>query len=473
MTQEDSRFAEDSAQPGVGQPSVVRMPPYAKESEQSVLGGLMLDNLAWERVGDLVQEGDFYLPQHRVLYRTISTMIDKGQPADVITVQEELERNGELDEAGGAPYLGSLVANAMSAVLVRQYAAIVRERSIFRRLAEAGIEITESAYNPQGCSAADLLDNAERQIFQIAEQNQRTQQGFTDMPQLVNELAQHIEMLANRDDADGITGTATGFIDLDRMTAGLQNGDLIIVAGRPSMGKTAFAMNIAENVALQSKKAVAVFSMEMGAAQLGMRLLGSIGRLDQQVLRTGRLRESEWGKFADATRKLSNAPIFIDDTPALNAHELRARARRLARQCAKDSPLGLIVIDYLQLMTGGGRYGDNRASELSEVSRSLKALARELDVPVIALSQLSRKCEDRTDKRPMMSDLRESGAIEQDADLIVFMYRDVYYNENTEYKDAAEAIISKHRNGPTGKIWLQFLSQYARFENSAMKFEET
>ncbi|MBR0129245.1 MAG: replicative DNA helicase, partial [Neisseriaceae bacterium] len=381
-----------------------------------------------------------------------------------ITVQDDLRSNEKLDEIGGLPYLVSINQNTPSAANIRRYAEIVRERSLLRQLAEAGTEIANTAYQPQGKDAQNILDEAEQAIFRIAENSQRARQGFVDMPPLLLKLTERIHKLYEKD-SNEITGLPTGFIDLDKKTAGLQAGDLIIVAGRPSMGKTAFAMNIAENAAIQSNIPIAVFSMEMSSEQLAMRMLSSVGRIDQHVLRTGRLQDEHWEKLGRATTQLADAPIFIDETPALTVLEIRTRCRRLARQ--HNGQLGLVVIDYLQLMSGSGR-SDNRTMELGEISRSLKALAKELNVPVIALSQLSRAVEQRTDKRPMMSDLRESGAIEQDADLIIFMYRDEYYNkEKPENKGMAEAIIGKHRNGPTGKVDLVFIGQYAHFDNAA------
>ena len=443
----------------------VSLPPHSVEAEQSVLGGLLLENSAYDRIADILTEEDFYRQEHRYVFRAIARLIELSRPADVVTVQEQLQQQDELSAVGGLPYLISLAQNTPSAANIRRYAEIVRERSVRRQLAKVGTEIAEMARNPQGREASQLLDEAENQVFQIAESNSRGQQGFLKMPNLLKEVVERIDMLYSRDNPDEVTGTSTGFIDLDKRTSGLQVGDLIIVAGRPSMGKTAFSMNIAEHVAVNEHLPVAVFSMEMGGTQLVMRMLGSVGRLDQHVLRTGQLGDEHWNKLNEAVVKLSDAPMYIDETPGLTALELRARARRLARQYG--GKLGLIVIDYLQLMSGSGR-GDNRASELGEISRSLKGLAKELSVPVIALSQLSRSVEQRTDKRPMMSDLRESGAIEQDADIIIFMYRDEYYNPDTQFKGLAEAIIAKHRNGPTGKVHLTFLGQCAKFDNAAV-----
>ncbi len=445
--------------------AAIRTPPHSIEAEQSVLGGLLLDNSAWEKVADLLTDSDFYRHDHRIIFRHIARLVDIARPADVVTVSESLDKNAELASIGGLAYLASLAQNTPSAANIRRYAEIVRERSVMRALAQVGTEIAESAYNPQGRDAAQLLDEAEGKVFQIAESTAKSKQGFLEMPALLKEVVERIDMLYSRDNPDEVTGVPTGFHDLDARTSGLQPGDLIIVAGRPSMGKTAFSMNIAENVAIETGLPVAVFSMEMGGAQLVMRMLGSVGRLDQHILRTGKLGDEDWQKLTYAIGKLSDAPMYIDETPALTALELRARARRLARQ--HGGKLGLIVIGYLQLMSGSGR-NDNRTAELGEISRGLKGLAKELQVPVIALSQLSRAVEQRTDKRPMMSDLRESGAIEQDADLIIFMYREAYYKpDEIDLKNQAEAIIGKHRNGPTGRVRLAFIGQYAKFDNAA------
>lgn len=443
----------------------LRVPPHSLEAEQSVLGGLLLENSAWERIADVVTDVDFYRQEHRLVFKAIAKLVELGRPADVVTVQTELEQSDDLNSVGGLTYLANLVQHTPSAANIRRYAEIVRERSILRQLAQVGTEIADSAYSPLGKDASEVLDEAENKVFQIAESSARSKQGFLEMPKLLKEVVERIDLLYSRDNPDDVTGIPTGFIDLDAKTSGLQGGDLIIVAGRPSMGKTAFSMNMAEHVAVVCKLPVAVFSMEMGGTQLVMRMLGSVGRLDQHVLRTGRLQDEHWSRLNQAVVQLSDAPMFIDETPALTALELRARARRLARQFG--GKLGLIVIDYMQLMSGSGR-NDNRASELGEISRSLKSLAKELSVPVVALSQLSRTVEQRTDKRPMMSDLRESGAIEQDADLILFMYRDEYYNPETAQKGLAEAIIGKHRNGPTGKVYLTFLGQFAKFESAAV-----
>jgi len=441
----------------------IKLPPHSVEAEQSVLGGLLLENSAWERIGDLISEDDFYRYDHRLIYRHIVKLLEANKPADVVTVSESLENSAELNTVGGLAYIGALAQNTPSAANIRRYAEIVRDRSIMRHLVEVGTGIADSAYNPSGRSASDLLDEAEGKVFHIAEMGSRGKQGFSEIQPLLTQVVERIDMLFQRDSSSDVTGIPTGYTDLDRMTSGLQPGDLIIVAGRPSMGKTAFSLNIAENVALDTKLPVAVFSMEMAGTQLVMRMMGSVGKLDQHRVRTGRLQDEDWQRLTYAVGKLNDAPMYIDESAALTALELRARARRLHRQCGK---LGLIVIDYLQLMSGSGG-GENRATEISEISRSLKALAKELDVPVIALSQLNRSLEQRPNKRPVMSDLRESGAIEQDADVILFIYRDEVYNPETPEKGVAEIIIGKQRNGPIGTVRLAFLGEYTRFENLA------
>ena len=441
----------------------LRVPPHSIEAEQSVLGGLLLDNEALDRVTDLISESDFYRSEHKLIFQQMSRLLERGKPADVITVSEAIEQAGLSDETGGLAYLGELAANTPSAANIRRYAEIVRERAVLRHLVVAGDEIATDALNPLGRDAKELLDTAEQKVFAIAEMGAKTQQGFVHINPLLTQVVERIQELHDRDDPSEITGVPTGFADLDRMTSGLQPGDLIIIAGRPSMGKTAMALNIAEYVAVDVGLPVAVFSMEMGGTQLAMRLLASIGRLDSHRVRTGRLTDDEWSRLTYALGKLHEAPMHIDETGGMNPTDLRGRARRLKRQVGK---LGLIVIDYIQLM-GTTRQGENRATEVSEISRSLKALARELEVPIIALSQLSRKVEERTDKRPMMSDLHESGAIEQDADVILMMYREDYYKPDTPDKGMAEVIIGKQRNGPTGTVNLAFLGEYTRFENLA------
>ena len=444
----------------------LKVPPHSLEAEQSVLGGLLLDNSAADKVGDILAGEDFYNDAHRSVFAAIMNLIADNKPADVVTVAEALGSLKTLDYVGGMAYLGALVENVPTAANIRRYAEIVRERSILRRLAAAGGEIADTAYNPLGRSVREILDQAETRVFEIAEHGARGQQGFQELRPLLTQVVERIELLFARENPSDVTGVPTGFTDLDRLTSGLQEGDLIVVAGRPSMGKTALALNIAEHIALSTKVKlpVAVFSMEMGATQLAMRLIGSVGRLDQHKIRTGQLSPDDWERLSDALGRLSDAAIHIDETAALNALELRARARRLARQYG--GKLGAIVVDYLQLMQAVAQ-GENRATEISEISRSLKALAKELRVPVIALSQLNRSLEQRPNKRPIMSDLRESGAIEQDSDLILFIYRDEVYNEDTQDKGVAEIIVGKQRNGPIGTVKLAFLGQYTRFENLA------
>ncbi len=444
--------------------SAIKLPPHSVEAEQSVLGGLLLENHAWERVADLINEQDFYRADHRAIWRQIVRLIDENKPADVVTVAESLESHNQLDNVGGLAYLAALAQNTPSAANIRRYAEIVRERAVLRKLAEVGGEIADSAYNTGGRSAGQILDEAEAKVFEIKEAGAKSSQGFLSMQPLLMEVVTRIDELYNRENPNDVTGVPTGFTDLDSKTSGLQPGDLIIVAGRPSMGKTAFSLNIAENVALDSNMSVAVFSMEMGATQLVMRMLGSVGRLDQHKLRTGRIGEDDWPRLTHALGRLNETPFFIDESPGLTAMEVRARARRLARQCKEDRPLGLIVLDYIQLMSGSGN-GENRATEISDISRSLKSLAKELHVPVIALSQLNRSLEQRPNKRPIMSDLRESGAIEQDADVILFIYRDEVYNPDSEDKGTAEIIIGKQRNGPIGTVRLTFLGEFTRFES--------
>ncbi len=441
----------------------LKLPPNSVEAEQSVLGGLLLENEALDRIADILSQADFYRHDHRLIYTHIAKLIEQNRPADIVTVAESLENSAELSSVGGIAYLGALAQNTPTAANIRRYAEIVRERSIMRKLVEVGSGIAESAYNPQGRDAQQLLDEAEAKIFQIAESGNRGSQGFVNIQTLLPQVADRIDFLYQRENQGSVTGVPTGFDDLDEKTSGFQPGDLIIVAGRPSMGKTAFSLNIAENVALDTKKAVAVFSMEMGATQLATRMIGSVGRLDQHRMRNGNLEDEDWARLTTALGKLNDAPIFIDEGAGLSSFDVRARARRLHRQ---TGGLGLIVVDYLQLMAGtSGRASENRATEISEISRSLKSLAKELEVPVVALSQLNRSVEQRPDKRPVMSDLRESGAIEQDADLILFIYRDEVYNPDSEDKGTAEIIIAKQRNGPIGRVRLTFLGQHTRFEN--------
>jgi len=458
--------AQHAARQEVQDPQLValKLPPHSVEAEQSLLGALLIDNQAFDRVADTVAGEDFYRDDHRRIWRHIAKLIEASRPADVVTVSESIEASEDKDKTGGAAYLAALAQNTPSALNIRRYAELVRERAIQRRLAQVATEIAENALAPTGKDVGQLLDEAESKIFQIAESGARKDQGLVGISPVLAKVFERIDHLHSQDNPSDITGVPTGFVELDRMTAGLQPGDLVIVAGRPSMGKTAFALNIAEHVALHPtvRLPVAVFSMEMSSSQLAMRMLSSMAKLDQSRLRTGRLNDEEWGRLTDEIGRLNEAQIHVDETAALNALELRARARRMKREYGK---LGLVVVDYLQLMSASSQ-GENRATEISEISRSLKALAKELDVPVIALSQLSRAVEQRNDRRPMMSDLRESGAIEQDADVILFIYREeVYSPDKEEAKGRAEVIIGKQRNGPIGRVDLTFLGRYTRFAN--------
>ena len=458
----DLDFVDDYRQDG--QIARLRTPPHSLEAESSVLGGLLLDNEAFDRLSDVLVSDDFYRLEHRLIYGAISTLIGQGKPADVITVHDFLESQGNATTVGGIGYINDLAQYVPSATNIRRYAEIVRDRALLRRLVTTSDEIADTAFNPKGRPASDIVDEAEQKIFKIGEQGKRNQQGFQSMDKLVASLLDRVEEMA--DNPNDVTGVPTGFYDLDRMTSGLQAGDLIVLAARPSMGKTALALNIAEHVALHEGLPVAVFSMEMGAGQLAVRMVGSIGRINQSHLRTGRLTDDEWPRLVETIEKLRSISLHIDESAGLTTGEIRSNSRRLARQYG--GKLGLIVVDYLQLMGGSSRESDNRATELGEMSRGLKMLARELQCPVIALSQLNRGVEQRTDKRPMMSDLRESGAIEQDADIIMFIYRDEYYTkEACKEPGVAEIIIAKQRNGPTGVVKLAFLSNITKFESLA------
>jgi replicative DNA helicase len=441
----------------------LRVPPHSIEAEQSLLGALLLDNQAFDRVADLVTSEDFYRDDHRRIWRHVSKLIGANRPADVVTVNESVEASEDKDKTGGGAYLAALAQNTPSSLNVRRYAELVRERSVQRRLAAVATEIAEGALNPSGKEVGQLLDEAESKIFQIAESGARRDQGLLEIKPVLARVFEKIDHLYHRDNPSDVTGVPTGFIDLDQKTAGLQPGDLIIIAGRPSMGKTALALNIAEHVAVDNGLPVAIFSMEMSSTQLALRMLGSISQVDQHKLRTGRLNDKEWSDLTEAIAKLHETPIYIDEAGALTSLEVRARARRLKRQYSK---LGLIVIDYIQLMAASTQ-GENRATEISEISRSLKAMAKELEVPVVALSQLNRAVDQRPDRRPVMSDLRESGAIEQDADVIMFIYREVVYKPDLpeEQRGLAELILGKQRNGPIGTVKLTFRGQHTRFEN--------
>ena len=451
------RAFDDGIGPGAAEQRL-KVPPHSIEAEQSLLGGLMLDHQAWEKVADIVSDADFYRKDHRLIFAAIANLADDSNPCDVVTVSEFLDNRDELESAGGLEYLATLANETPGAANARAYANIVRERSTLRSLIHAGNEISGSAFSTDGRSASEIVDEAERLVFEIAESGSRGKSGFQALKQILPEAVDRIDML-HQSEGD-ITGISTGYHEFDKLTAGLQPGELIIVAGRPSMGKTTLAINIAENAAIGSKVPTAIFSMEMPSQQLAFRMISSLGRVDQTHLRTGNFPDEDWSRINTAVQLMSEAPIFIDDTPALSPTEIRARSRRLQR----EHGLGLIVIDYLQLMQVPGS-SENRATEISEISRNLKSLAKELSVPVIALSQLNRSVEQRTDKRPVMSDLRESGAIEQDADLILFIYREEVYNQDTPRKGIADIAIAKQRNGPIGDFPLTFVGRYTKFEN--------
>jgi replicative DNA helicase len=450
---------QSQSRPSV-QAHALKVPPHSSEAEQAVLGGLMLDNQAWYLIEDKVVEADFYRSDHRIIFAAICDLLVHDTAADVLTITEALKRQESLDAVGGDAYLFELVNNTPTAANIAAYAGIVRERSVLRQLISVSGHIANEAFDTSGKKIEEILDEAERQVFQIAEQNTRGQ-GPQSIKHLLTDAVEHIDRLYRSKDA--LSGLSTGYTDVDAKTSGLQKSDLIIIAGRPSMGKTAFALNIAEHVAVQEKKPALVFSMEMSGSSLAMRLMSSLGKIDQHKVRTGKLSDADWVNLTEALGRLSEAPLLIDDTPAMTPAEVRARARRVLKE---HPDLGLIVVDYLQLMQYPGA-SENRTLEISGISRSLKALAKELNVPVVALSQLNRSLEQRADKRPVMSDLRESGAIEQDADLIAFIYRDEVYHEDSRDKGVAEIIIAKQRNGPIGKVKLTFQGQYTRFANYA------
>lgn len=441
--------------------AALKVPPNSIQAEQSVLGALMLDNQTWDIIADKLVENDFYRKDHQLVFKAIEKLAQQQDPFDVVTLSTVLETTNKLAEIGGLAYLGMLANDTPSAANIAAYAKIIRDHSILRQLIHVGTHISNSAFSPQGQKTSELLENAERAVFKIAEQHQKGRGGFQPIKSLLATAVDKIETLFEQE--GNITGAATGFTDFDDKTSGLQAGDLIIIAGRPSMGKTTLAMNIAENIAINGHKPVAVFSMEMPGDSLAMRMMSSLGRIDQHKVRTGQLEEDEWPRLTSALHILAETQLFIDDTPALTPTEVRSKARRLTRD---QGQLGLIVLDYIQLMQSPSS-GENRVQQISDISRGLKALAKEMNVPVVALSQLNRNLEQRPNKRPVMSDLRESGAIEQDADLIVFIYRDEVYNENSPDKGIAEIIIGKQRNGPLGVTRLTFLGQYTKFENYA------
>ena len=442
------------------------MQPHSLEAEQSVLGGLLLSADGWDSVAEEVSAGDFYRPSHRQIFHEIAQLADAAEPIDVITVADKLEAKGELEGAGGLPYLAELAQNTPSASNIRAYAQVVRERASLRKLIEAAQGIADSGFNPEGRTSLELIDEAERLIMQISEQGPKSG-GPVDVNPLLKRALGRIEELFNS--GGDITGLTTGFDDLDGMTSGLQPSDLVIVAGRPSMGKTSFAMNLVENAVLAQNKPILVFSMEMPADQLIIRMLSSIGRIDQTRIRNGKLEQEDWPKLTTAVNKLKDVPLYIDDTPALTPTEVRSRVRKVVRE--NNGEIGMIMVDYLQLMQVAGS-SEGRTAEISEISRNLKAIAKEFEVPMVALSQLNRSLEQRPNKRPVNSDLRESGAIEQDADVIMFIYRDEVYNEDSPDKGVAEIIIGKQRNGPIGTCRLAFIGQFTRFENLARGYGE-
>jgi replicative DNA helicase len=456
-------FRSEGAAPAArdGRVEHLRIPPQSIEAEQAVLGGLMLSPEAYDRVGDQLVESDFYRRDHQLIFRAIRELAERNRPYDAVTLGEWFESKGEAELVAGGAYLVELATTTPSAANIVAYAEIVRDKAVLRKLIEIGTGIVNDGFQPDGRDSAELLAKAEQEVFAIAEAGAR---GRTDFTAINKAMAEAFDVLQTRyNNGGGITGMPTGYVEFDEMTAGLQPTDLLILAARPAMGKTTLALNMAEYAAMKTRKAVAVFSMEMSASQLALRLISSVGRVNATRLRTGQLEDEDWSRISSAIRLLKETRIFIDDTPALSPDVLRAKARRLKR----EHDLGLIVIDYLQLMQVPGN-NENRATEISEISRSLKALAKELHVPVIALSQLNRSLETRADKRPVMADLRESGAIEQDADVIIFIYRDDYYNkENSPDKGLAEVIIGKQRNGPTGSVKLKFFGEYTRFDNLA------
>lgn len=452
------------------QVAALKMPPHSIEAEQSVLGGLMLDNEAWDKVSERVSEQDFYLRAHRIIFSAMFRLAESGKPLDVITVSQILETNQELEDVGGFGYLGEITRNTPSAANIQAYADIVRERAVVRDMIAVAHDIADAGYDTQGRSSAELLDFAETKVFKIAEQRANANEGPEPVNAILAKTIEKIDQLF-RAPNNGITGLSTGYVDLDKKTNGLQPSDLIIVAARPSMGKTTFAMNLCEHAAITSDKPVLIFSLEMPSEQIMMRMLASLGRIDQTKIRTGQLEDADWARLSSAIELLnSSGKMYIDDSSSLTPTEVRSRARRVARE---HGGLSMIMVDYLQLMTVPGN-NENRTLEIAEISRSLKALAKELEVPVVALSQLNRGLEQRADKRPVNSDLRESGSIEQDADLIMFIYRDEVYHDDSQDKGTAEIIIGKQRNGPIGRIRLTFHGHYSRFDNYAGtgRFEE-
>ena len=441
----------------------LKVPPHSLEAEQSVLGGLMLDNEAWDRVSEQVVSKDFYRRPHQLLFATMAKLIESGTPVDLVTLAESLENEGNLDNVGGFAYIAEIAKNTPSASNVVAYAEIVRERAVMREMISVANEIAEAGFDPQGRKAAELLDMAESRVFKIAESRTNASEGPQDLNSILTQTVEKIEQLFNNPH-DGVTGVDTGYTDLNKMTAGLQGSDLIIVAARPSMGKTTFAMNLCEHAALTQDKPVVIFSLEMPSDQIMMRMLASLSRVDQTKIRTGQLEDEDWARISGTMGMLvERGKLYVDDSSGLTPTEVRSRARRIARE---HGGVSMIMVDYLQLMQVPG-LSENRTLEIAEISRSLKALAKELNCPVVALSQLNRSLEQRADKRPVNSDLRESGSIEQDADLIMFIYRDEVYNDDSPDKGSAEIILGKQRNGPIGRIRLTFQGQFSRFDNFA------
>lgn len=447
----------------------VSIPPHSTEAEQAVLGGIMLSNQHWDGIAERVIAEDFYTFAHKAIFQTMEELMRNQTPIDLITLDQALKAKGISDSVGGFAYLADLSNNTPNAINILAYAEIVREKAILRELVAVGNRIAENSYSPKGKDIKMVLDEAEREVFAIAEKRSSSTEGPQNVLSVLESTIARIETLGKLENHNGVTGVTTGFVELDKKTAGLQPSDLIIVAARPSMGKTTFAMNLCENAAMASDKPVLVFSLEMPAEQIMMRMIASLARVDQTKIRTGQnLEEAEWTKIASVFGMFKQKNnLYIDDSSGLTPTELRSRARRVYRE---NGGLSMIMVDYLQLMRAPA-FSDNRTLEIAEISRSLKALAKELEVPVIALSQLNRTLEQRADKRPVNSDLRESGSIEQDADLIMFIYRDEVYNDNSEDKGVAEIIIGKQRNGPIGRVRLAFNGQFSRFDNLAEQRE--
>lgn len=442
-----------------------KVPPFSISAEQSVLGGLMLDNQAWDLISDKITAIDFYKKEHQIIFASIEKLAKESKPFDVLTIKELLNVSRELIDAGGEAYLFELVHNVPTVANISAYADIVREKSVLRQLIQTSNKIANVAFEPDGRDITELLDFAEGEVLKIGQQS-NAGTGPIHIQELLTQSVEKIDALSKFEGS--ITGVPTGFIDFDNLTSGLQASDLVIVAGRPSMGKTVLGVNFGENAAIKHNLPVLIFSLEMPGDAIAMRLISSLGHIDQHKLRSGNLNDNDWARISSTINVISEAPIYIDDTPSLSPAEIRARARRMLREKGK---IGMIVVDYLQLMHIPGYKADNRTAEISEISRSLKALAKEVNAPVVAISQLNRSLEQRSDRRPVMSDLRESGAIEQDADLIVFIYRDEVYNEDSPDKGIAEIIVAKHRNGPIGRVKLTFRGQFTRFENIAYSAE--